>query len=575
MDQKQVKFTSFAALALPALLILAVADPAAALEPVSLESGANAITLSVAGTYRGGFFSNNTPASPPGYDAGSKRLFVGSVDRQGIDVIDISVPTLPRLLRTIDIRDHGTEPNSVAVHKGVVAVTVKTKGEPPAPSRVLLYNAEGVLVGGPVDVPDAGRIFFAPNGKSLVVTISGSLSEDCLEDPEGQVAVIDLGSVNWGGCRQGPETCNIRLAEPRLADFRAFEKQREALIEGGARFYGLNVLDPSKPIPVAQDVNPEGLTISADSRFAWVTLERNNAIAKVDLKSAKVVAIYPLGSQDHSRTGHGFDASDKDGGVNIKPWPVRSFYSPDGIAAVGGGRQTYLITADEGDPKDGECGYGEKVRLKSLTLDPTAFPGGADLKNDANLGRLNVTNADGDTDGDSDFDEIYMLGSRSFSVWTAEGKVVFNSGDAFERITAQAVPAFFNTGEDENNLDARSDDRGPEPEHLTVGTVNGRDYLFVGFERIGGLVVYDITKPTKPVFQQYINNRNFALDPKKECGTKGSPELPTCAAVGDLEPEGFVFIPKQDSPIDVPLLAVIHELSDSTTVYRIDSRSGD
>ncbi len=172
----------------------------------------------------------------------------------------------------------------------------------------------------------------------------------------------------------------------------------------------------------------------------------------------------------------------------------------------------------------------------------------------------------------ADLDEIYMLGSRSFSVWTMEGKLVFNSGDAFEQITAQAVPAAFNTGEDENLLDSRSDDRGPEPEHLTVGNVDGRDYLFVGFERIGGFVVYDITDPAKPVFQQYINNRDFTLDPKPNCGTKGSPELPTCATVGDLEPEGFVFIPKQDSPIDVPLLGVIHELSDSTTIYRIDSR---
>jgi hypothetical protein len=341
------------------------------------------------------------------------------------------------------------------------------------------------------------------------------------------------------------------------------------------------VLDPDVPIPVSQDTNPEGLAISADSRFAWVTLERNNAIAKVDLKAGKVLDIYPLGSQDHSLENHGFDASDKDGpqgkpSINIRPWPVRSFYSPDGIAVVGGGRQTYLVTADEGDPKDGECGYGEKFRLADrknvLPLDPTAFPDAATLEKSANLGRLNVTNAYGDTDGDGDLDRIYMLGSRSFSVWTTDGKLVFNSGDDFEKTTAAAIPAWFNTGEDENVLDSRSDDRGPEPEHLAVGAVEGRDYLFVGFERISGFVVYDITDPRAPVFQQYINNRNFAINPKSVCGPKGSPETPACAEVGDLEPEGFVFIPKEDSPIYVPLLAVIHELSDSTTVYRIDRR---
>lgn len=247
-------------------------------------------------------------------------------------------------------------------------------------------------------------------------------------------------------------------------------------------------------------------------------------------------------------------------GPPSRQWPVLSFYSPDCIAAIGAGRRTYLVTADEGDPKDDAC-YSERRRVRDtdFPLDPTRFPDAGTLKLDTNLGRLGVTNANGDIDGDGDFDQIYMLGSRSFSVWRPDGKLVFNSGDAFEQITAKALPLHFNATEDENTLDARSDDRGPEPEHLAVGRVGQREYLFVGFERIGGLVAYDITDPTKPSFQQYINNRNFALEPKEPgvCtpdGEKGQPELPTCKEVGDLEPEGFAFIAKEESPIDVPLL---------------------
>jgi hypothetical protein len=156
------------------------------------------------------------------------------------------------------------------------------------------------------------------------------------------------------------------------------------------------------------------------------------------------------------------------------------------------------------------------------------------------------------------------------AVWTTGGKRVFDSGDAFERITAQAVPAYFNTAEDENEFDAQSDGRGPEPEHLTVGRIGRHTYAFIGFERIGGIIVYEVTDPRTPRFVQYINNRNFALDPRTECPEKGEPMTPRCVQVGDLEPEGFVFIREQESPIGVPLLAAIHELSDSTTLYRVD-----
>jgi len=356
------------------------------------------------------------------------------------------------------------------------------------------------------------------------------------------------------------------------------------LIASGVRIYGPNKPDDPEYPTVAQDVNPEGLTISQDSRLAWITLERNNAIAVIDLNQAKVIDLFPLGWKDHSKLNeqskavNGFDASDKDGGINIQAWPVRSFYSPDGIAVVGGGQQSFLLTANEGDPKDDDF-YREKVRLGEISypLDPNVFCpppkcqyDAAVLKEDKNLGRLQVTNADGDIDRDGDFDEIYMLGARSFSVWTTDGTLVFDSGDAFEQITAAAVPAYFNTGEDSNKLDDRSDDRGPEPEYLTVGKVGPREYVFIGFERISGVMVYDITDPRQPYFVQYINNRNFGFDPSKVCGTKGQPQLPNCENVGDLETEGLLFIAREDSPIDVPLLVVSHELSDSTTLYRID-----
>ena len=39
---------------------------------------------------------------------------------------------------------------------------------------------------------------------------------------------------------------------------------------------------------------------------------------------------------------------------------------------------------------------------------------------------------------------------------------------------------------------------------------------------------------------------------------------------GDLEPEGVLFIPASESPTGVPLVAVVHEVSGSTTLYRVE-----
>ena len=79
-------------------------------------------------------------------------------------------------------------------------------------------------------------------------------------------------------------------------------------------------------------------------------------------------------------------------------------------------------------------------------------------------------------------------------------------------------------------------------------------------------MVYDITDPRRPHFEQYINHRNFAVDPASVC-VKDRPKSTACAAVGDLSVDGLLFIPASSSPTGVPLLVVSHETSDSVTVF--------
>ena len=91
-----------------------------------------------------------------------------------------------------------------------------------------------------------------------------------------------------------------------------------------------------------------------------------------------------------------------------------------------------------------------------------------------------------------------LLVDRSFSIWDVDGNLVFDSGDQLEQLTAGFFPDFFNSNNDENNFDNRSDDKGPEPEGITLGIKSDRILAFIGLERIGGIITYDITDPFNP-----------------------------------------------------------------------------
>jgi hypothetical protein len=216
----------------------------------------------------------------------------------------------------------------------------------------------------------------------------------------------------------------------------------------------------------------------------------------------------------------------------------------------------YLVLANEGDTRAWSA-FDEEARVGGVTLDPTAFPDAAALQASSALGRLKITSTMGDTDGDGDYDRLFSFGGRSFSIRNALGGLVFDSGDALERITAAALPAEFNSDNEENgSFDSRSDDKGPEPEGVAVGEVHGRRYAFIGLERVGGIVVYDVTDPRRPAWVQYVNTRDFGGDP-------------VAGTAGDLGPEGLAFIPAGDSPNGRPLLAVGFEISGTTTLFEI------
>jgi len=309
---------------------------------------------------------------------------------------------------------------------------------------------------------------------------------------------------------------------------------------------------------------PDGrLVVLNDNDFGLLD-EQIDGDGSVPLNPEPVPVV--LGVIDFSTLTNQIDPSDRDSGINFNNWPVFGLLQPDSIASFVVDGQTYYVTADEGDVRTFDA-LDEEARVgdEEYVLDPDVFDVAA-LEDDAALGRLRVTNIDGNLNGD-EYQQIFTNGGRSFSVWDASGNRVFNSGDAFEKITAEQIPANFNSDRDENTFDTRSDNFGPEPEAIATGVVDGTPYAFIGLERTGGIMVYDVSNPNEPSFVQYINNRDFSVEFDTDEDGDPDPTPEQLSAAGDLGPEGFVFISAEDSPNGEALLVVGNEISGTTTVY--------
>ncbi len=571
-----------------------------------LEATPDSIELSKLAAYESGVFGQSA-AEIPAFDAASQRLFVVNAKEGVLDVLDLSQPEQPKKITSIKVDDIAAdaEVNSVAVHNGIVAIAIQAAVKTD-PGYVALYQAKDLSKLAHVQVgalPD--MLTFTPDGQTLLVANEGEPADDYQADPEGSVSVISL--------------ANLKAPILRTADFKAFNGQEAALRAQGVRIFGPKA-------SAAQDFEPEYITVSKDGTTAWVALQENNALAKIDITSAKVVAVYPLGFKDHGLTGQGMDISDADGldaqgKINIQPWAnVRGLYMPDAIASFEVAGKTYIVSANEGDARawgennpayfsgDASKGFVEEWRVKHLVhgkgferrlgddlpahlallakgaeLNPSHFAYCGAIAGDAKncredhlLGRLNISwtegyqkNADGTAKlnerGNLVYDHLYSFGTRSVSIWVENAQqtgveLVWDSGDQFEQYIAQHHPEIFNFNHEEAGLDNRSDNKGPEPEGVTLGQIGEKTFAFIGLERVGGIMVYDVTTPASPSFVQYINSRDF----------KATTEQIELGQAGDLGPEGLVFIPAKDSPNQKPLLVVGHEVSGSTTIYQVN-----
>ena len=515
------------------------------------------------------------------FDSTSKQLFINNGALNRIDIVDISTPATPTLIRSVDMGVYGRGVQSVTVGSGIVAAAVDVAPVVSSDGRQTASNGLVVLMDttgrilrtvGVGTLPD--HVSFTPDKKTILVAGEGepicSLENGntpALEAKDSALASDANGTVSLIDVSNGATNATVTTL-----DFSSFDKT--ALLAEGVRVYF-----PGST--AAQDLEPEYITTNAAGTRAYVTLQEANAIAIVDLVNKSILDVAPLGYKDWGAAGLVIDTSDKDNqaltgaSMNLQSYtgvPLKGMYLPDTIASMQRNGETFLLTANEGDDRDYTC-FTEKYRLGDNSLATNWSTGTVSslLNTNAKLARLNTTNA---FPTKAAFDAIYTYGGRSFSIWNSSGALVWDSGSQIEEIIARDYPTAFNSDSSDAaassllmvqgqaaRIDGRSDDKGPEPEALAVGTIGAQTFAFVGLERMGGIMVYDVSNPTAPSFVRY---KNAALE-----GLALTPANNTTPGSYDVSPEGMVFVPAAASPNNKPMLIVANELSGTTTMYEV------
>lgn len=335
------------------------------------------------------------------------------------------------------------------------------------------YHPDSVTI-----TPDGSRVVVANEGEYSLIAANPSLG---LAQREGSLSIIDLSGVS--------DFSTVSNSNVTTKDFSSGN------LGSGVSLAGLRNNDASLAIEL--QVEPEYVTV--DNGKAYVSLQENNAVAVFDFASGQYTSIQSMGVI--TQTIDGSDRDDPDGAgpltnsVNIDD-PVKGLPMPDTVAKLVSGGTTYLVTANEGDARiDG----GDEGRLRATTdrVDngggDAIFTGNAD--NATGIGRLNISQVDGNLDGDALIEDPHMFGTRSFSIVDpVTGQVMFDSGSMIEAYVRDNDIATFNIEEGLlGEFDGRSDNKGPEPEAIAVGVIDGRTYVFVGAERQGGVFQFDVT----------------------------------------------------------------------------------
>lgn len=495
-----------------------------------------------------------------------------------------------------DLGKHNSDiGKEMSVRWTIAANTWQTVGEAGADQQTVDISK---LIQSVVDMPgwkagNAIALYFAPAGIDEGIRVAKSADGAPNEAAELHVA-FDGGVINWSDNGQW------NWVESGLIDISEHISDNTAIAfhytggnnkgDGVGSLYRITELEIAQQ-DLANDLEPEYSVVGTDNNTVYTVAQENNAMIVSTINPPAIYGIYPLGTKDHSAPGNGLDPTNDDGGINIGNFPLNGMFMPDGMAVANIGGSDYVFTANEGDAREyeGNPGLIEEVDLldggqglvgqgyMDMDNNDTADDGtedwytqwgGDDKLNDMSYplafnvhsnGVIGDLNLYGDTDGDGLIEELHSYGTRSFTIWDNRLNIVFDSKDEFEQTIAKEQPDNFGNDNDEQDFEGRSDNKGPEPESVAVGQLGDKYFAFIGLERAGGIMVYDVTDPANSKYVMYELNRDV---------TKAIEEQ------GDLGPEDVKFIPAEQSPNGKAMVMVSNEVSNTITLYNVEFETG-
>jgi len=500
------------------------------------------LTLSKVGSYE-----TNTEGGSEisAFDASTNKIFTTNGALNKIDVIDASNPQVLSFITDINLSTYGASVQSVSVKNGKLAIAVGQADKVTTRGRVVVLNTSDYAEQLNVEVgylPD--MVTFNEDGTKIVVA------------NEGEPIGAKTGDYNTTGMRKVTTVVGAGDYVDVAGSVGVITVAGGAYVDINFTSTTLKTATDTTPVRLGGtpsndktfDLEPEYITVQGNA--AYVTLQENNAVAKINLSTNVVEFVRSLGSKDYE-TQNVIDI-EEEGVIGLRNYKgLKSLYMPDTISSYNFGGATYLVTANEGDGREYPTakvtngpGKGkvltDDAKISKLSLDASIaayYVDDNDLKVMLDMGETTL--------GSGIYNELYAFGGRSFSIWDASGRLVWDSGDSISKTVAAFEPTLFN--QDEGEIDGRSGNKGAEPEALALGEIEGKTYAFVGLERQSAIVIYDISNPFDAKFVNYVETHSQ----------------------NDISPEGMVFVPAASSANGKNLLIVSYEVSGSTVVYEI------
>lgn len=496
------------------------------------------------------------------FDGETGRIFSLNTGANRVDVVDISTITTPTMVTSWPLTEWGSNARAIAIHGDVLAVAISTDAS--TPGTVVFFETNGNMLTTMGAGYSPKDLVFTPDGKKVIVANEGVPSDDLSFDPPGTVSVITLALT--GNTLPVFSAANVgasSLAAVEL-DFEIFDIKR---LDDSIRIF--NQLSGSALL----DLEPESIALESSGYVAWIVLQENNAVARVDIGDAddddsndnlEITDVLGLGYSDAFTAADGFDGSASDSAIRIIQHPVRQLRLADGVANFHKDGIEYLVMANEGSKRT-FAQFDEVSSVAAVTLDFTAFPTRANLQESKNIGRLEISTVDADTDGDGDIDVLYAFGSRSFTIYdvsSTSGIVeLFDSRAQIETIVASRNPVAHNAADKANqSFDSQSIKAGPTPEGVAVGEINGRHYAFVTLEQTGGVMMWELLDIDSPTFKAMGNTRDYSVS------INGG----NFATAGDMGPGHVQFVPASSSPTETDLVIVSNEVSGTVSLFQVN-----